>query len=98
MFGLSDPTIINALNEKSKNVKVKVFCDKGAKPPFNSPVKFSTVNTGSGLMHQKILAVDDEFVFLGSANLTRDSLHMHNNLMIGLHSQALSDFLKKNSP
>ena len=48
-----------------------------------------------GLMHDKIIIIDNEEVWLGSANLTRDSLTTHANLMIGIQSKALAQQIEE---
>lgn len=47
-----------------------------------------------GLMHRKLLVVDDELVLIGSANLTTSSLRLHDNLVLGLRHKELASFLK----
>jgi phosphatidylserine/phosphatidylglycerophosphate/cardiolipin synthase-like enzyme len=49
-------------------------------------------------MHQKILICDRETVFIGSANMTSASLTMHDNLVVGLKSQKVAQFLIEKSP
>ena len=46
-------------------------------------------------MHRKVLLVDGEEVWLGSANMTRDSLRMHGNLMVGIKDPAVGNSWKK---
>jgi phosphatidylserine/phosphatidylglycerophosphate/cardiolipin synthase-like enzyme len=45
-------------------------------------------------MHRKIVVIDRSQVFLGSANLTTQSLKMHDNLVVGLYHTELARFLK----
>lgn len=98
MFGLSDPAILNALSQK--NIPLKIFYD-----PNGSPNLYSTLPNaelipvrGYGLMHQKILILDKDTIFLGSANMTTASLSMHDNLVIGFKSQKLAQFLIEKTP
>lgn len=49
-------------------------------------------------MHQKILILDNETVFIGSANMTSASLRMHDNLVIGLVSRPVANFLREHEP
>jgi phosphatidylserine/phosphatidylglycerophosphate/cardiolipin synthase-like enzyme len=51
-----------------------------------------------GLLHQKILVIDSQLSFLGSANFTRTSLLMHNNLIISIYNPDLALFLSQNTP
>ena len=49
-------------------------------------------------MHQKILILDHEMIFIGSANFTKASLKMHDNLVIGLHDKEIASFIQNNAP
>jgi phosphatidylserine/phosphatidylglycerophosphate/cardiolipin synthase-like enzyme len=49
-------------------------------------------------MHQKIMILDKEMVFIGSANMTRSSLKMHDNLVIGFVSKPVARFLEEHEP
>jgi phosphatidylserine/phosphatidylglycerophosphate/cardiolipin synthase-like enzyme len=49
-------------------------------------------------MHQKILILDRDLIFLGSANMTSASLRMHDNLVIGLRSPVVAKFLLEHPP
>ena len=99
-FGLNDPVVLAALIEKSKEVPVNVFYDPSAGAELSSLMNSLNAHPISdrGLMHQKILVVDQELVLLGSANMTETSLSMHDNLMIGMHNQKLAQFLKEKTP
>lgn len=46
-------------------------------------------------MHLKILVIDESQLFMGSANMTGESLRMHSNLMTGMESPALASLVKK---
>lgn len=102
MFGLTDPAILQTLSEKAqKKVSTEVYYDRKGSPPLENrlpeEVHLHSVK-GKGLMHQKILVLDDATVFLGSANFTPSSLKMHDNLIIGLSSPAVARFLKAHAP
>lgn len=101
IFGLTDPAIVKALQEKSQNgVKVKVYYDPGGSIQLNRFLTLAeTIPVQNvGLMHQKILVIDNQLVFLGSANMTPTSLAMHDNLVFGFHNKQLAEFLVKNAP
>ncbi|EPP36824.1 phospholipase D-like domain-containing protein [Chlamydia avium] len=49
------------------------------------------------LMHQKALAIDNTYAWLGSANYTHPSLIQDSNLIIGLKSSELCQHIKKES-
>lgn len=98
-FGLSDPNILHALIEKAREVKVKAYYDqKASKPlPYIEGIEWRPVKE-IGLMHQKIVVIDEKIVFLGTANLTQYSLQMHDNLLIGLYSPKIAKFLVEKTP
>ncbi len=52
---------------------------------------------GNGLMHQKILVIDQEKIWLGSANFTTQSLRVDANLVIGVGSPALAETIAQRS-
>lgn len=101
MFGLSDPTILGALNQKIQNqVPTTIYYDAKGSPNLRKMLPGGDIHPIrlSGLMHQKILILDDETVFLGSANMTTPSLRMHDNLVIGLSNKKIANFLKERAP
>jgi phosphatidylserine/phosphatidylglycerophosphate/cardiolipin synthase-like enzyme len=100
MFGLSDMSILEALEESAKRgVKVKLFYDQRSSPFIEKKPRFQIeVRKKGGLMHQKIVIVDEKMVFLGSANLTASSLSMHGNLLVGFYSPSMAQFLIKKAP
>lgn len=95
VYSLTDQKIINCLKNKSQlGINVKVICDAEASPYIDSKLgnKVSvTRRFGPGLMHQKILVTDNENVWLGSANMTQESLKMHGNLVAGFHCERLAN-------
>lgn len=100
-FGISDPAIIQALFEKSQeHVKIHVYYDRRSSLNFVKSIEgieFFPIEE-KGLMHQKILVIDEKLVLLGSANLTTTSLQMHDNLIIGFYSPKIAHFLIEKSP
>lgn len=101
MFGLNDPSILKAISEKiHKNIPVTVYYDSKGSPDVRKTLKGAKIHPVllSGIMHQKILILDDETVFLGSTNFTPQSLKMHDNLVIGLKNQKIAHFLKEKVP
>jgi phosphatidylserine/phosphatidylglycerophosphate/cardiolipin synthase-like enzyme len=44
-------------------------------------------------MHRKILSIDQDTVYIGTANFTPESLRIHDNLIIGIKHPPLADFL-----
>ncbi len=98
MFGLSDPTIVHALSRKT--IPTTVYYDPNGSPNLWNSLPNCKLHPvrGFGLMHQKILILDKEMVFIGSANMTTASLTMHDNLVIGFKSQKVANFLIQKSP
>lgn len=97
IYTLTDPKVIQALKQKSEEgVDVRVICD-GKASPFADRKLGTKVKTlkrfGDGLMHQKILVVDGAQVWIGSANMTGESLRMHGNLVTAMHSPALGQMI-----
>lgn len=98
-FGLSDPNILHTLIQKAKTVKIKAFYDIGASKPLPriEGIELHPIQE-TGLMHQKIVVVDEKMVFIGTANLTQYSLQMHDNLIVGLYSPKIAKFLTDKTP
>ena len=91
IYGLTAPDIIKALQKKiEEGIVVRVFYDTGGSKGIEShlPKEVAFPIKSSGLMHKKIR------VFMGSANLTESSLHMHDNLVLGCYHKGLSTFLQ----
>ncbi len=100
-FGLSDRSILTALSEKIKeNVPTTVYYDTGGSPKVHRFLQGGDIHPikNAGLMHQKIVVLDKELVFIGSANMTSPSLRMHDNLVIGFVSPAVAKFLEAHEP
>ncbi len=101
MFGLSDPSILKGLSDKIRqHVPVAIYYDTQGSPDVRKMLQGAEIHPVnlSGIMHQKILILDEEMVFLGSTNFTTQSLKMHDNLVIGLSSQKVARFLKEKVP
>lgn len=89
-YTLKSGKIIQALNEAAQGgVDVFVVYDaaasNGAEKRLN-PKVHTTARTSKGLMHLKLLIIDGKSTWLGSANMTRDSLKSHGNLITNLNS------------
>jgi phosphatidylserine/phosphatidylglycerophosphate/cardiolipin synthase-like enzyme len=95
MYGCTDPHLIDELKKtRGRGTKVRLFYDPSASGTLKKKLPFALPLPCKGLMHKKILIVDDEIVFLGSANFTPTSLRMHDNLVIGLYQKDLASFLQ----
>lgn len=95
IYSLNDKKIIEALKKKSEEegVSVKVVYDAkasaGVDKKLGSRVN-ATARASEGLMHQKILVIDEQEVWLGSANFTSDSLFSQSNLVTAMKSSSLA--------
>lgn len=101
MFGLSDRPILSALSKKiEENVATTIFYDTGGSAKVGRYLQGGKLHPikQSSLMHQKILILDNETVFIGSANMTSASLRMHDNLVIGLVNRNVAKFLREHEP
>ncbi len=95
MYGCTDPQILFEIQKaKKRDVLVDLFYDASASGSLKKKLSFAIPLPSQGLMHKKIVIVDDELVFLGSANFTPTSLRMHDNLVVGIHQKELATFLK----
>jgi cardiolipin synthase A/B len=95
VYSLTDPDVIASLKQKSEEgIPIKVICDAKASPYIDSKLgsKIETTRRfGPGLMHQKILVVDKKQTWIGSANMTPESLKMHGNLVAAIDSPLLAE-------
>ena len=86
VYSLSDQDVIKLLNNKAlEGVQIKLQVDKNQvkslQKKLSEKIVLTTVKQ-SGLMHQKIFLIDN-VCYLGSSNLTSQSLRMHDNIIIG---------------
>lgn len=98
IYALTDPQIIQALQTKSESgVPVYIVYDAQASSDISHRLPRATIvkRMGKGLMHQKILIVDNREIWLGSANLTTSSLNLHNNLIMSINNPSLAEALTK---
>ncbi len=95
IYDLTDPSILKLLEKKKREgLNVTILHDKHGHLPKElegNPVKCR------GLMHRKILIIDEALILLGTANFTTQSLKMHDNLVLGRWHPELAQFLKKGS-
>lgn len=98
IYALTDHQIIQALQRKTESgIPVYIVSDAKASPGISRALPKATIvrRLGQGLMHQKILIIDNRQIWLGSANLTPSSLNIHGNLVIGIDNPALAEALTK---
>ncbi len=96
IYALTDPQIIQALKEKNEaGIPVYIVCDAKASRGIIKKLPQAQIirRFGEGLMHQKILLIDQKQILIGSANMTRESLRLHANLIMGLNHPALAQAL-----
>lgn len=98
IYGLNDPDIIVLLKAKRlQGVDITIFHDKTAsselKSEFQDKLALFPIRS-TGLMHRKILVIDHQTVYIGSANFTPQSLRMHDNLIVGIEHSPLADYLQ----
>lgn len=102
IYSLSDEKLIRALNSQAqKGISVAVRHDVSTHQIGFQKLSAQVENIGikrSGLMHQKILVVDEEKVWIGSANMTTDSLKIHDNLVVGVIDQDLAAGILQENP
>lgn len=101
MFGLTDSSILTLLSQKiQKQIPTTIYYDPTGTPQIRHVLNGAEVHPikNAGLMHQKILILDEEMIFIGSANMTAPSLQMHDNLVVGMVSPPLAQFLQSHAP
>ncbi len=99
IYTLTDPTIIQSLKTKAEaGIPVQVVIDSKASPRAKKqlgPLVNTIRRTPPGLMHLKILVIDESQVWIGSANMTYDSLRTHGNIVAGMENPALASTIRK---
>lgn len=99
IYSLRDKKVLSALRDRSENgVEVTIICDAEASKEILPYVGEKTrvyFQKGEGLMHQKILVVDNRQVWIGSANMTYTSLKMHSNLVVAVDHPPLAKAIQE---
>jgi cardiolipin synthase A/B len=91
IYGCSDNAVIHSLvHAHKKGLPVKVFYDPSGSGPLDKKIPTAIPLIRSGLMHKKILILDEETIFIGTANFTPTSLCMHDNVILGIHSKEMA--------
>lgn len=89
LYALGDPGVIKSLNDKAhEGVAITLWMDRQANqdlPRWLHPAIQLRPQQNQGLMHQKLLVIDAEQVWMGSANFTTASLRRHDNFLMALH-------------
>ncbi len=100
IYTLTDTPIINALKSASEgDVEVVVLFDEKQARGLEGhlgPNVDTIPRRPSGLMHQKILVVDAKQVFIGSANMSKQSLRIDQNLVVAFEDPVVAQTLIEN--
>lgn len=101
VYGITDPDLIHLfIQRSSQGIHTELAYDRKASAslPAKLPSNLTAYPVScSGLMHRKILILDDTLSFLGSANLTTSSLRHHDNLIVGIFSPELTRWIHERS-
>ena len=92
-YGLTDPDIVSFLEKTPHAVHISYDPKEHNLLPSKAHLY---PHTKSGLMHRKLIAIDETLVFLGSTNLTPMALHIHHNLIVGIRSPLLFQAIQEN--
>jgi cardiolipin synthase len=94
IYSLNDRDIIALLRKKAQSgIKVFIVHDPVATQDMYHNLGPNITLIGrrhKGLMHNKLIVIDQKMAYLGSANLTRDSLVLHANLVVGIESEEVA--------
>lgn len=98
IYNLKEPHVINSMKKKGlEGVRVSVISDasnsKGLKARLGEKILLQERRPHLGIMHNKIMAVDGRRTYIGTANLTKESLFEHKNLTLGFWSPELSQMM-----
>jgi cardiolipin synthase A/B len=94
MYGCTDPDLLASMDSlHQKGLQVDLLYDPSGSGRLSQSRSYAHPLKVQGLMHKKILIIDEQQVYLGSANFTTQSLKMHDNIVIGLHHPILAHFL-----
>lgn len=99
IYALNDQKIINELNYKAdKGIPVTIVGDieasAKAEHRLSKNIKYIKRDT-DGIMHLKILVIDEKETWIGSANMTGESLRMHGNLVAAIASPSVAAVVKE---
>lgn len=99
IYNVCDTHILRALKQAGqRGVKVTVIADPSSAHDVEA-LTGSAIHTylrkPRGLMHLKILLIDDREVWLGSANMSLSSLEVHGNTFLAFSSTTLSAYIEQ---
>lgn len=98
-YGFTSDTIAKKLSLlASRGVKVELLLDhkniSSSHLKLLSPLIIVKKIKSKGLMHRKWAIIDDHYILMGTANITRASLKMHHNFMIAFCHHEAALFLR----
>lgn len=100
IFSLTDRDLIAHLNNQAKRgIRVRIYYDDRHSRSLEKWIDPSITlvkKSGCKLMHHKILIVDRSLILLGSTNFTPSSLLYHDNMLVGLFSHEIGQWLIEN--
>lgn len=89
IYSLTDRHIIRALNQRAlEGVSILIVYDPTASPKLRQRLheRIATKqHMDQGLMHMKVMTIDDHTAYIGSANFTKGSLTRHGNTVAEIH-------------
>ncbi len=98
-FGINDKDIVQILETQSTHIPINIFYDAKENNIFPKGELVTIFPyKKQGLMHRKLIAVDEELLFLGSTNLTPLALKIHKNLIVCIRSKELYLKIEQNLP
>ena len=99
IFTLKDPHLISWLNKKAKQgLEICIYFDKKHNQELIEKLDVAIKKIPyqkTGLMHRKLLLIDDCITILGSANFTKNSLWEDDNLVCGIYSEELTSWMER---
>ena len=96
-FGFNDKDVVSIIERVGDVLPIHIAYDpKETNLIPESKFIQKTAYTKQGLMHRKIVGIDDELLLLGSTNLTPLALEIHRNFIFCIRSKALYSALKEN--
>lgn len=97
IYTLSDSKVIHALEKQAeKGVTIKAVVDPSSPSCRHPPAQIEHLSPAvNGLMHRKVLVIDEKEVVIGSANFTSDSLHCDDNLFVAFSSEEIAKTVLK---
>lgn len=98
-YAIKDRRIISALNASAKRgVSISVVYDASASAGIEDLLHKDIQRKryeGQGLMHMKLLTIDDETAYVGTANFTQSSLTKHANTVIRISHPGMVSYIQE---